>query len=138
MLYVKGEGRYEKEYGALWKALVPASGQAETVQGELVRVVGRLASEYYRNGNINWDKGFRSYTNFLLKHLRDSKVFNAETIEEIKKDIAEVRDLGTGKAYWTLDRDDEDAFDRLTDRVVEWCQHYFELIPHEQNPKLRR
>jgi len=40
-------------FDALWKDLVPSSGCAETVNGELVRVVGRFIHEYANNGNCN-------------------------------------------------------------------------------------
>ena len=33
------------------------SGQADTVQGELIRAVERLRDEAYRNGNVDWGDG---------------------------------------------------------------------------------
>ena len=44
-LYADGNGKYQKEYDELWSALVPESGSAASLQGELVRLIGRLASE---------------------------------------------------------------------------------------------
>jgi hypothetical protein len=38
----------------LWNALVPPSGECVSVQGEMVRAYGRLASEHYRNGMGNY------------------------------------------------------------------------------------
>ena len=46
--------KWWEEYERLQSALVPPSGQADTVQGEMVRCVGKLTDEAYRNGNINW------------------------------------------------------------------------------------
>lgn len=139
MLYPLGQGRYHKEYGALWDKLVPKEGQADTIQGELVRAIGKLSDEFYRNGNINWDMGFRMCTNFLYRRLRDDKVFNAGTIKQIEKDIAEIRGLGNGKnSPGCMEEGEEDAFDRITDRVVEWCWRYPELIKRDKNPKLKR
>jgi hypothetical protein len=51
--YWDGNGKYQKEYDRLWKELVPASGEAETEEGELIRAVGRLFYEYCNNGNCN-------------------------------------------------------------------------------------
>ena len=48
---------WQEEYGRLWDDLVPGRGQALTVQGELVRCIGRLTDEAYRNGNQNWETG---------------------------------------------------------------------------------
>lgn len=137
MLYNRGKGRYNKQYGDLWDQLVPKSGQAITTQGELVRTIGRLASEFYRNGNGYWDMGFRMYTNFLNKYLLDKRFFDAETIRQIKQDITEIRDFGSGKKGLEY-TGGEDAFDRLTDRVVEWCQQNPELIKRDRDPKLKR
>jgi len=39
--FQKAEGealQWKKEQGRLWKELVPAEGQAETLQGELIRI----------------------------------------------------------------------------------------------------
>ena len=47
-------GEHQAGYERLWEELVPHSGSAESAQGEVIRSAGRLASEYYRNGNINW------------------------------------------------------------------------------------
>lgn len=41
------------ENGELWNDLVPAQGEAETVEGELIRAVNRLFYEYCNNGNCN-------------------------------------------------------------------------------------
>src|SRR5712691_7439306 len=49
--------RYLTEARALWKTYVPKIGQADTVQGELVRAVEKLRDEALRNGNVNWSKG---------------------------------------------------------------------------------
>jgi hypothetical protein len=39
----------------IWESYVPKSGQAETVQGELLRSIEKLADEAQRNGNINFN-----------------------------------------------------------------------------------
>jgi hypothetical protein len=137
MLYNRRKGKYDREYDVLWKKLVPMRGQAKTVQGELVRAIGRLASESYRNGNVNWDGGFRGLVVFLRKHLADPKVFDAETVGQIKEDLADIGAIGNGTKGFTYPRG-EDVYDRITDRVVEWCQKHPKPIRRKQNPKLRR
>jgi len=137
VLYLRGEGRYDEEYAELWERLVPKSGRADTVQGELVRTIGRLASEYYRNGNVNWDEGFRKFTDFLYRHLRDEVVFDEGTIRRIEEDIAEIRRYGEEGEEFSYE-EGEDVFDRTTDRVVEWCRRHPEPIPKTIDPELRR
>lgn len=51
--YFEGNGAYQNEYDGLWDRMVPASGMAKTLNGELVRAVGRLTHEYFNNGNGN-------------------------------------------------------------------------------------
>jgi hypothetical protein len=138
MHYYHCKGRYDDEYEKLWQQLVPASGQAATVQGELVRVIGRLTDEFYRNGNGNWNLGYRRFTNFLHRHLLDDTVFAAHALAEIKEDIEMIRRLGSNKENSYDFKASEDAFDRVTNRVVEWCRQQPELIARELNPKLKR
>lgn len=42
-----------KYMNQLWKEMVPAQGEAETENGELIRAAGRLVYEYCNNGNLN-------------------------------------------------------------------------------------
>lgn len=51
--YFEGNGAYQKEYDELWKIHVPLMGLASTLNGELIRAVGRLTHEYFNNGNCN-------------------------------------------------------------------------------------
>ena len=51
--YYNGNGAYQKEYEELYKKLVPNSGSAQTIHGELIRAISRLSHEYYNNGNCN-------------------------------------------------------------------------------------
>jgi len=138
MLYYYGIGQYQKECGELWRQFVPASGQADTVQGELIRVITKLEDECLRNGNMNWDMGHRMFTNFLHKYLCDAEVFDAEAISQIKRDISAIRDFGSGKKEPDFKENTEDEFDRITDRVAEWCQAYPVPIKHMKNVKLKR
>lgn len=51
--YWNNNGAYTKELEKIWKELVPNSGEAKTLHGELVRVSGRLNYECFNNGNGN-------------------------------------------------------------------------------------
>ena len=50
--YWSNNGAYSKELYELYNKLVPDTGDAQTVHGELVRAVSRLGCEYY-SGNRN-------------------------------------------------------------------------------------
>ena len=63
-----GEVRWWEEQPRLWKELVPRSGQAGTIQGELIRCTGKLTDEAYRNGNVNWGLGIRTHGSLRREH----------------------------------------------------------------------
>lgn len=115
----------------LWKTYVPKRGQAETVQGELIRAVEKLRDEAHRNGNINWDEGHEALAGYLLEHLTSSGAFDARMCMRIKADLDRIMDF---ERPYTED----DLYDRLIDRVVEWWMCNPEPIPHEYNDALWR
>jgi hypothetical protein len=53
---------WRTEFKRLWKELVPPEGQANTVQGELIRAVGKLKDEAFRNGNQNFGKRITEFS----------------------------------------------------------------------------
>jgi hypothetical protein len=70
----------KKLYNELVK-LIPQKGQAEYLQPELVRQIDKLKYEATNNGNINWDKDFEFFLNYIEKNLPKS----AEVKASIKK-----------------------------------------------------
>jgi len=59
-------GTWQEQYEKLWELLVPSKGSANTVQGEVIRVSGKVRDEIYRNGGGNWDADFRKMLDSLL------------------------------------------------------------------------
>jgi hypothetical protein len=51
--YWNNEGKYQAEYDAAWKALIPASGEAEDGLPEALRAISRVGYDYYNNGFCN-------------------------------------------------------------------------------------
>jgi hypothetical protein len=51
--YWNNTGVYQQEYDRLYKELVPNSGSADTLRGELIRAISRISYDWYNNGNIN-------------------------------------------------------------------------------------
>ena len=58
---------FTEQYDKLWEYLVPAKGKCDTVQGEVIRITGRVCDEVYRNGGANWDNDYRR----MLRALSD-------------------------------------------------------------------
>lgn len=64
-----GPGTWQRQHQSLWELLVPSSGPAATVQGEVVRISGRIDNELVMNGGANWDADYQAMAKALLAHL---------------------------------------------------------------------
>jgi hypothetical protein len=58
---------WQKQHQELWELLVPSGGQAETVQGEVIRITGRITDEMERNGGANWDNDYEKMADTFLR-----------------------------------------------------------------------
>lgn len=123
--------RHFDEARQLWRTAVPRSGQADTVQGELLRAVEKLRDEAQLNGNQNWDPGFELLLDCLRTHLLDGQTFSDDERTKIAADLALI-------ANYDYPHTDDVVYDRLTDRVVEWTHAHPDPIRHEHNPNLLR
>src|SRR5271170_7945857 len=100
---------WKKEHARLWRSLVPPRGQADTLQGEIIRIVGKLTDQAFRNGNMNWDADHEKMWRFAGRHLDERDTFSnkersliKEKIEEIIRDN-EAPDLsGDGCCYYII------------------------------------
>ena len=124
----------KKGFSQLWNDLVPEKGQAETIQGELVRCLGGMSQEFLSNGCANWDDGYEIMSGFLLMHLTDGS-FGEITTKGISSDIEAIRKYGRGES---ISYDLEGAMERLEEVVVDWCNKSPKHIKHEKNNKLQR
>ena len=126
--------KWWEEQPKLWSAFVPKSGQAETVQGELIRCAGKATDEAYRNGNANWDSGYERMIRFVEKTLDDKDTFTQEERKKVKEAAEsiihniEAPDLsGHGSPHYFL-----------TEMAVRWCLAHPEPIPRQIDPSLQR
>ncbi|WP_449282128.1 ankyrin repeat domain-containing protein [Leucobacter sp.] len=62
-------GTWQDRHQVFWELLVPANGAARTVQGEVIRITGRVAREILDNRSRSWDRDFRSMLGALPAHL---------------------------------------------------------------------
>lgn len=70
----------------IWKNFVPKSGQAEFVQGELLRAIEKLRDEAQRNGNGNFnEKCHGILVSYLREKLSDNELFDNKTIKMLRK-----------------------------------------------------
>jgi len=120
----------KNEFRALWQTLVPDSGQAPTVQGELIRAVGRLRDEAERNGNANWDEGYELFCDFIEITFQPMTL-NPYDWERIEIILNRMRQPHIAYRSYEL-------FDELSDYAVEWCKSRPEPIPKPHDPRQYR
>ena len=88
---------WEARYEQAWTLLVPSNGSATTVQGEVVRIAGRVNDELLRNAMGNWDKEYRKMLTAINSYLQQGNPLSESELAEvadIQKHILE--DDGTG------------------------------------------
>lgn len=113
----------------IWKNLVPRRGQADSVQGELLRAVEKVRDEAQRNGNVNFNRCHTLLVAFVRDTLVASGLFDAETVLQIQRDTKLL--VSPRRPYLQ-----DDVYDRLCDRVCEFYLHHREPIHREPNPEI--
>jgi len=105
------EGSWDKQHDTLWQLLVPGSGQAQTVQGEVIRLSGKLAREIMDNGSINWNDDFRRMQTALPEYFGMGNPLASDELEEAGR-LAGLLRGGNG----------DDEPERLMELAVHWVQ----------------
>ena len=88
---------WEKRYEQAWELLVPSRDKASTMQGEVVRIAGKVNDELLRNAMGNWDREYRKMLNAISGYLQQGNPLSESELAEvsdIQKHILE--DDGTG------------------------------------------
>lgn len=108
-------GGFKNNFEELWDFLVPHAGRAQTAQGEVIRIAGRVKDELWRNGGINWDEDYRKMLDAFQKYL------HLANPSEDSEHIGEIVDA----------LKDGDVNDRMI-----WRLHYCALRWVENNPEV--
>ena len=101
-----------RQYGELWDLLVPDSGQCRTLQGEVIRIAGRVGHEVYDNGGINWDRSFGKLLDQYLSVVRSGLPMPPSSVARAEAAVASLkgRSMNTGDV------------DEITKLAVEWVR----------------
>ena len=111
------EGSWEEQYEELWSFLIPSIGAARTVQGEVIRIPGRVRDELDRNGGANWDRDYRKMLQAMPHYLSLGTPLSDTDLEEAKQVISQI---------YGKDFNDGPRLDRLCQLALAWIK---------QNPK---
>jgi Ankyrin repeats (many copies) len=96
-----------QQYDSLWQILIPSSGACETVQGEVVRIAGRVNDELLRNGGVNWDRDFGAMLHAWQIHLASHHALSSTQLSEANQIV-------------TLGRECEDHTERMIQLSLVW------------------
>ena len=101
-----------RQHGELWDLLVPDSGQCRTLQGEVIRIAGRVGHEMYDNGGINWDRSFGKLLDQYLSVVRSGLPMPPGSLARAEAAVAYLK--GCSMSH--------QAVDDITELVVEWVR----------------
>lgn len=82
---------WRDQHEELWNMLVPGVGKCKTVQGEVIRIGGRINDEIFSNGGRNWDREYRKMLNALKKYYVMGEVPDEEEHQEA---LALIKSIG--------------------------------------------
>jgi hypothetical protein len=116
--------KWPDQFNELWELLVPPGGVAPTLQGEVIRLVGKISRELRGNGGINWNRDFQKMKNALINYLDSGTTVTI---------AAELADLAPG-----LRRDfDDRAVIRVGELSVAWVLANPDPVPPPRRLKYR-
>jgi hypothetical protein len=114
---------WQAQHEELWNLLVPSQGPAATVQGEVIRISGRIADELDRNGGANWDADYKSMGDAFLEHVQSGKPLSPPDLAAATAVVAAVK------------RENGDTA-RMAELAVKWVMQNPD--PVKLNPPLYR
>jgi hypothetical protein len=135
----------------IWMNMVTKSGQANNLQGEMLRMIVKLRNEAINNGNINWDDNFEWFCNFLKERLLNCGLFNEEKSMKIEMILNYIKDNGNYAHKYAngeitdnqvdifkLAYTDDDIYEYLEDAIAEYYLVYKAPISYEMKDFIYR
>lgn len=99
---------WEKQYSELWNLLVPGSGRAKFIQGEAIRLLGKLSYEVIDMGCCNWDDDFNKLSSAYTILISYGEQLDSEEYKNIKSIMKNIKNF------------DDDDFDYVAEMTVKW------------------
>lgn len=143
--------KYFDECKYIWKNYVPKRGQADNLQGELLREIEKIRCEAQDNGNINWDDDYSYFCDFISNKLSEQVIYSAQEKEEIKLIMSYIKECGIYAREYNSGRipeKDIDAnkiayikdnlYDIIADRIGQLQKENNTPIPYEKNNNINR
>lgn len=145
--------KYADECNYIMQNMIPESGQANSLQGELLRECEKLRDEAQRNGNYNWDEWFEYFCIHIRDSLCEEKFFSEEEKQIFTDTLNYFKSCGE-YAKFIIDNDDlpddypvdldriayidDNLYDIIADAVGRMHYEYKREIPYTINPDMYR
>ena len=113
----------KEEFQSFWDLFVPPKGKAETVQGEVIRIAGRIEYEFLDNGCINWDEDFKKMLDAFLRYVQLGNGFSGDDLSAAELLVHLLKDNGD-KGFI-----DDNLTTVLCSCAVAWVKQNPEAIP---------
>lgn len=129
------DGVGSREWYYYWDRYVPDRGQADTVQGEVLRVTFWLAAMYRSSGGGNWPETpgtYDAYADLAVAVLADGTLGEG-VAEFVRLTVTALR------CYCRENAGDPPAdrdVDRLTDLALDWCRTHPYPVPRQPDPRM--
>ena len=88
------EQQYFEECKHIWQNYVPPKGKSNCLQGELLREIEKIRCEAQDNGNINWDKEFTHFCEFITQNLVNQPIFSENEKQKIYVIMNYIKECG--------------------------------------------
>jgi hypothetical protein len=102
------ETTWQKQHQELWELLVPSTGHAATVQGEVIRIPGRIMDELDRNGGANWNKDYKNMAATFIQFIGSAEPLSTSDMNEMTVLVASLSKNSEGP-------------DRMVELAVKWA-----------------
>lgn len=83
--------KWQKQHEELWQLLVPVKGKAQTIQGEVIRITGKVSRELMDNGGANWDVEYKKMVDGYFGFIQKGNSLSKKELEELSCIIKEVK-----------------------------------------------
>ena len=123
--YWDREGKYQEQYDAAWKQLIPFDGEADDGLPEALRAISRIGYDYYNNGFCNlwqsseaYDSDGCYYDEYSMDSYYEDMVsyLRYEIPRDLHKQLKEFLLDAQGYCNWS---DNADIIDRIIDHIME-------------------
>lgn len=143
--------KYFEECKYIWKNYVPKKGQANNLQGELLREIEKIRCEAQDNGNKNWDDDYSYFCDFISKRLSEQSIFSVVEKEEIALIMSYIKECGTYAQKFNSGKISENnvniekiayvndnLYDIICDKIGQLQKENDKPIPYKKNDNIKR